>query len=59
MEDGGCISLVFCAAHMFLDRVTGCLFVQAVAALCDAPLLVGDGAVTGVALSLEAASVRE
>lgn len=58
-EDGGRISLTFRAVHTFLDRDTGCLFGQAVAASCDAPLLAGDGAVTEVALSLAVASVRE
>ena len=45
--------------HTFLDRDTGCLFGQAVAALCVAPLLAGDGAVTEVDLSLAVASVRD
>ena len=57
VENGGCISLTFRAVHTFLDRNTGCLFGQAVAASCCAPLLAGDGAVTEVALSLVVASV--
>ena len=59
VEDGGRISLAFCAVHTCLDRDTGCLFGQAVAASCCAPLLAGEGAVTEVVLSLAVASVRE
>ena len=58
VEDGDRISLMFHAVHTFLDRNTVCLFGQAVAALCDWPLLAGDGAVTQVSLSLAVASVR-
>ena len=58
VEDGGRISLTFCAVHTFLDHDTGCLFGQAVAASCDAPLLVEDGTVTEVALSLAVAFVQ-
>ena len=43
----------------FLDRDTGCLFGQAVAASCNAPPLEGDGAITEVALSLAFVSMRE
>lgn len=52
MEDGGNISLAFRAVHTFLDCDT-------VKASCDTPLLVEGGAITEVALSLTAASVRE
>ena len=59
VEDGGRISLTFRAVHTFLDRDTGCLFGQAVAASCNAPPLEGDGAITEVALSLAFVSMRE
>ena len=59
VEDGGRISLTFCAVHTFLDPNTGCLFGQAVTASYGAPLLAGDDAITEVALALAVASVWE